>query len=286
MKKILTLILIIMSASTSAQVNWQNNPVGAVFAREGGESPDGTFRLYSDGIEVFTLISSDKTEFYQPASLFYGENDADKARVDALAPSGKVASSMNCFLVNYNGRKILIDTGLPSSRGGKTVDRLLSLGIKTSDIDAIYITHSHHDHIGGLLEEDTGATYPNASLYISSTEWDYLKGTSQEMADNIEKAYNGRIITFQAGEILQGDILPVAAPGHTPGHVVYNLGNLLFVGDILHGESVQLIYPDICANFDADRKEAVISREKILRYAVGRSLTVLGAHIPNNGVLF
>lgn len=113
-----------------SQVNWQNNPVGAAFSREGGQTPEGTFRLTSGGFEVFTIVSSDKS--YQPASLYYGENDADKSKVDALAPDGKVPTSMNCFVVRSPEGCVMFDTGLPSARGGKTLERLNSLNISFS----------------------------------------------------------------------------------------------------------------------------------------------------------
>ncbi|MDE6577525.1 MAG: hypothetical protein K2J82_04315 [Muribaculaceae bacterium] len=52
------------------------------------------------------------------------------------------------------------------------------------------------------------------------------------------------------------------------------------------GETPSGINPSICANFDADREEAIRSRLKILDYAVANSLTVIGAHVPGNGVIF
>lgn len=269
-----------------AQVNWQNNPVGAVFAREGGECPAGTFRLVSDGIEVYTIISTDKTEFYQPASLFYGDNDADKEKVDALAPTGKVASSMNCFLVRKDGHNFLIDTGLPPERGGMIMERLKTLGINAENIDGVFITHGHFDHIGGLISAGGSANFPNAKVYVESRELEWMESSNEGFTSQLKKAYGDNIITFVPGELLQHEILPIAAYGHTPGHVVYRLGNLLFAGDILHGMSVQLVDPTICANFDMDKAAAIKSRESILRYAAANSLTVLGAHVPNNGVLF
>ncbi len=50
--------------------------------------------------------------------------------------------------------------------------------------------------------------------------------------------------------------------------------------------AVQIIDPTVCASFDASPEQAIATRESLLRYAASRSLTVLGAHIPANGVLF
>lgn len=285
MKKLFLIVALALNSLLSmAQINWQSNPVGAVFAREGGETPEGTFRLTESGYEVFTIVSSDKS--FQPASLYYGVNDADKAKVDAMAPDGKVPTSMNCFAVNTPDGYIMFDTGLPSSKGGKTLERLASLNISPEEIKAVFLTHAHFDHIGGLLDESGKAVFTAATLYIPADELDFMHKTMADIAALIGKAYAGKTVVFRSGDILPYNVLPISAKGHTPGHTAYQLGNLFFVGDIMHGASLQLIDPTICANFDADRQQAIDSRNRILSYAAANSLTVLGAHIPLNGLLF
>ncbi len=267
-----------------AQVNWQTNPVGAVFARQGGETPEGIFRLINDGYEVYTLVCADKT--FQPASLYYGENDADKEKIDAMVPDGKVPTSMNCFLVKTKEGYIMFDAGLPASKGGKVLERLAAIKVSVEDIKAVYVTHSHFDHIGGLLDSSGQAVFPNAKLYFPVDELIFMNNTMNDVSQQLLSAYGNRLISFEWGEILPDNVLPIAAKGHTPGHTVYFLGNLLFVGDLMHGASIQLLDPSINANYDADRIEAVATRKSILSYAATNSLTVLGAHIPLNGVIF
>ena len=285
MKKIVIVAAMALNSVISmAQVDRAANPIGAVFARQSGETPEGTFRFASDGYEVFTIASSDKA--YQPASLYYGENNVDKAKVDALAPDAKVPTAMNCFVVRTTEGYIMFDTGLPESRDGKTVARLASLNIAPAEINAIYVTHSHFDHIGGLLDDDGRAVYSKATLYIPAEELTFMRETMKEACQKIENAYRGRIVTFQWGEILPNNVLPIAAKGHTPGHTAYQLGSLLFVGDLMHGPSIQLIDPTINASYDANSPQSVATRTTILSYAAARSLTLLGAHIPLNGLLF
>lgn len=281
---IVAMVLIFNVSMVMAEVNWQANPVGAVFAREGGVCPEGTYRLKSGGYEVYTIVSADKS--YQPASLYYGVNDVDKQKVDAMVPDGKVPTSMNCFVVKTDNGYIMFDTGLPSSKGGKTLDRLASLNITPEEIKTVYITHGHFDHIGGLLDDNGKAVYSNAKLYVPLAELTFMRETMNEATARIESAYSGRLVSFEPGELLEDNVLPISAKGHTPGHTAYRLGNILFVGDLMHGPSIQLIDPTICAGYDADRNQAIISRNTILSYSVANSLTVLGAHIPINGVLF
>ncbi len=285
MKKLLVIVAIALNSFfCMAQINWQANPVGAVFAREGGKTPEGTFCLNSGGYKVFTIVSSDKS--FQPASLYYGENDADKAKVDAMVPDGKVPTSMNCFAVRTPEGYIMFDTGLPASKGGKTLERLASLKITPGEIKAIYLTHGHFDHIGGLLDDAGNAVYPNAIVYIPATELAFIRKTMGDAARQIETAYQGRFVVFEPGEILPDNVLSIQAKGHTPGHTAYQLGNLLFVGDLMHGVALQLPEPSICADYDADRTQAIATRNRILRYVAANSLTVLCAHAPHNGVIF
>lgn len=270
----------------NADENPQRNPVGATFMQKKYEMPRGTYLMSCNGYEIYTIAVSDKVNFSQPASLFYGENDSDRLKVDTVAPSGEIPSSMNCFLVKADGDYILFDAGLSPSKGGMTIQRLTALNLSPTEIKAVFLTHSHSDHIGGLFDESGKAAFPEAIIYISKDEFDYMKGFKAEEIRKIEEAYPDRVKVFGFGEILSHNILPISAKGHTPGHTAFRLGNILFAGDIMHGASIQLLYPEINANYDADRHKAAETRARLLDYAVSNSLTVFGAHIPLNGVLF
>jgi phosphoribosyl 1,2-cyclic phosphodiesterase len=56
-------------------------------------------------------------------------------------------SKGNCIYLATHNTRILIDAGIS---GRATQKRLEELGVKVEDIDAIFITHEHSDHITGL----------------------------------------------------------------------------------------------------------------------------------------
>jgi glyoxylase-like metal-dependent hydrolase (beta-lactamase superfamily II) len=94
------------------------------------------------------------------------------------------------------------------------------------------------------------------------------------------KAYDGRIVLFDADSDLPCGIKAVKAYGHTPGHTMYRVNDILFAGDIMHAVALQLVDPDICARFDQDQEASASSRKALLEYAAEEGLEVYGAHFP------
>jgi 7,8-dihydropterin-6-yl-methyl-4-(beta-D-ribofuranosyl)aminobenzene 5'-phosphate synthase len=52
-------------------------------------------------------------------------------------------------LVEHNGYRVLVDTG---TDGNVLLNNMLELGIEPDSIDALFLTHGHYDHTGGMVE--------------------------------------------------------------------------------------------------------------------------------------
>lgn len=231
-----------------------------------------------------TTFQDNATEKGHPNRLFYGINNADSILVDSLSPGGEVASSISCFMVEKDGQKILFDAGLGTAKGGRLLSRMDSIGVKPEDIDMVFLTHYHGDHIGGMLQ-DTLPVFTRATVYAPQVEHDYWVGRGNETVLNLQRAYGDRLILFDWSDSLPLGILPMEAAGHTPGHTAYRLGQLFVVGDLMHGVSLQLAHPEICASYDMDREQSVAARRRLMEYARSNALVVAGMHLPGNGIL-
>src|SRR5690606_13685173 len=118
-----------------------------------------------------------------------------------------VPTSVNGFLINTGAKLVLIDAGTGKA-GGPTVGRLKAnleaSGYKPGQVDEIYITHLHFDHVGGLSDGGQ-AVFPNAVVRADRRDADHWLSTA-----NMEKAPEGARSFFK---MAQDALQPYVASG-------------------------------------------------------------------------
>ena len=232
---------------------------------------------------TITWIEDKPTPTLQPHSLY--PNVPDSLWTALGLPEG-VPSSMSCFLLQTEGKKILLDAGLgaPFSR---LFLKLKELGVTPDELELIYLTHLHPDHIGGLLK-DNKVAFPRAEVYVNRVEaeaWLAMEGEKSQLAKNVLSAYQDHLHLFEAGDVLEGNIKTIAAYGHTPGHTVFQKDSILVIADLIHGAALQMVHPEYCPAYDMDAEAATESRLRILKYARDNHLTMYGMHLPAPGFI-
>ncbi|MBY0415578.1 MAG: MBL fold metallo-hydrolase, partial [Bdellovibrionales bacterium] len=89
--------------------------------------------------------------------------------------AGPFETSVNAYLINTGSKLVLIDTGAAGLFGptlGKLLINLTAAGYSAEQIDEVYITHLHNDHIGGILR-DGKKSFPNAIVKVDQNDVDF-----------------------------------------------------------------------------------------------------------------
>lgn len=242
---------------------------------------------------VFACIESDTTVCDSAKLTRIGDNaqerlmqlelfgDLPQELIDSLGIGQGVPASVSAFLLESGGKRILFDTGVgaPDSR---LLAGLSAAGVSPDDIDYIYLTHFHGDHIGGMMRGDS-VVFPRAEVYAARQEYDGWMQMPDEKKAQVEavmNAYQKRLHLVAYGDTLPGGVVAMACAGHTPGHTAYRAGRFLIVGDLVHGAALQLAHPEICAAYDMDPQSAVEQRRHYLDYARRENLLLAGMHQP------
>ncbi len=263
----------------------------------------GYYRLKVGEIEVTSL--NDGT-FLMPVGQFL-KGITPSALNTALSRSfltDPVETSVNAFLINTGAHLVLIDTGSGSFYGplfGHLVENLKAAGYTPEQVDEVYITHLHADHVGGLVANGQ-AVFTHAIVRAAQAEGDYWLDANQAKEAAAEsKAFfsiavsalspyvaAGRYKPFQGDSELAPGIRAVNTAGHTPGHTVYLVSSkgesLIIWGDIMHVAAVQLPDPSITINVDVDSSAARRQRLRIFSEVTDKHTLVGGAHLPFPGL--
>jgi len=228
-----------------------------------------------------TLIAIQDCPQQMSAELFAGQNDK---LLKQILPDGKAEASINVFLLKGENCNILFDAGLGEANNGQMLAKLDSMGITPEKISDICLTHFHGDHIGGLLNAEGKAVFPNAKLHFSDIEYEaWTEGPLKERNEQVLamlEAYEGRYEKFSDGDTILNGIVAIIAPGHTPGHTIYDLGDAIVAGDIMHALALQADHPEFCAKYDFEPSLATETRKSVLEIARTTHKSLAGMHFP------
>lgn len=216
---------------------------------------------------------------------------------DTFTKDGKptIRAASNIFLINTKKELIMIDAGsgnsLESSMGFAPKNIALS-GYETKDIDKIFITHAHPDHVNGLTINGK-MIYPNATVYLNKADYDYWIN----IIPNLKATFapyqkKGQFILFNTGDKISDEVTTIDLPGHTIGHTGYEITSngekMLFWGDIIHDVDVQFSNMNveiIMGKYNETRvtEELKTAKEIVEKIVLGKEL-IGGAHLPFPGI--
>ena len=221
-----------------------------------------------------------------------------------------IALPFECYVIRSEGHTILVDTGVGSMAtnpgtvtafaGGVDGRLLLDLqtaGVNKEDIDTVFLTHLHPDHVGWNVNND-GPTpvpsFPNARYVFHQDDWEAFRPPRdsevfgltfwEETLAPLEAA--GVIEPLSGEHSITSEITAILTPGHTPGSMSLAIDSggekALVMGDVFHGPP-QVSEPSWVFAFDADPDTAVQSRNRMLDRAEAENAIMAICHSTGFG---
>ena len=186
------------------------------------------------------------------------------------------------WLVRHPLGVLLLDTGVgPENspamawcpRPGALREALAELDASPEDIDTVAISHTHDDHVGGVLLSDGTPAFPRARYLIQRADHDWERDAAREN-DNptwtklIEPLASAGVLDIIDGDHrLTGSIELHHAPGHTPGHQVVRItgadARAVLSADTWN-HPMQLAHPEWWSGSDNDHEMAEATRRALL----------------------
>ena len=198
--------------------------------------------------------------------------------------------SSTCWLIQRGNQWLLWDTGVPESalndpKGWSTLpklivyhldrtltDQLAMIGLKTTDIIYVAVSHTHGDHIGNVR------LFPDLTVLIQRAEYTWISSPDGPN-DNVNqlKALARQLLgTPKHLRLLDGDtdvfgdgsVTLVSTPGHTPGSQslmvrLKKSGFIILSGDVVHLE--ENFEKDTVPSLNTDKAASIASMERIKR---------------------
>lgn len=221
---------------------------------------------------TYMAIPDSKTPMKMTAAMF---TNVPEGLVEELGVEDGIPSSMCAFLVQREGKNLLFDSG-NGGEDAQLIPTLESVGVSPEDIDYVFITHLHGDHIGGMVNNGK-AVFTNATVYLNKDEYD---GWGDVDESPMGMAYGENICLFTDEDELPCGVEAIKAYGHTPGHTMYRIDDTVFAGDIMHATALQLANPESCARFDMDQEKSAEARKEAIEFFKEEGLKVYGMHFP------
>ena len=224
-------------------------------------------------------------------------------------PLNRIPLAARSLLVETENHRLLFEAGIGAYMDPKNRERfgieekthmlhegLLELGLSETDITAIFISHLHFDHAGGLLTpfeegKEPELLFSKARFFVSKKAWDRSRTPHQRdrasfipfLNQKLEES--GRLVLLGGGETFSFDDLtihPIMSDGHTPGMVCWDLRfhnrRLVFAADLVPG--LPWIHLPITMGYDRFPERLIEEKKELLTHVAEENSWLFFTHDP------
>lgn len=232
-----------------------------------------------------------------------------------IAPDevGRIPLACRCLLVEFEGKKLLCETGIGAFFEPKLADRfgvqtpekhllienLRAAGHTPESIDYVILSHLHFDHAGGLLpthqeiaQGRKDLVFPRAQFIVGEEAWQRaLHPHARDRASFIPELTSklqtsGRLLRVPNDPLpkdLQGRIEFIQTEGHTPGqlHTLFkgDHGYVFFCGDLIPGRP--WVHLPITMGYDRFPEKLIDEKTHVLERAEKEKWVLFFTHDPS-----
>src|ERR671911_478472 len=157
-------------------------------------------------------------------------------------------------------------------------------GVAPDDVDTVFLTHLHGDHLGWSVRPDGEPVFPEARYVTQAAEWEI---SAPYLGRAIARLDERGVLELLDGEEPVGEELTaIPTPGHSPGHnslLVSSQGQQALVSGDAIVHPAQATEPTWNVHFDMDKEQAARTREMLLAWLEADGIVVAAGHIPGSG---
>ncbi len=235
------------------------------------------------------------------------ENTAWIAPQFWMPRTNRLVFSIHLFVLKYEGRVILIDTGVGNHKPRlsatqnmlnlPTLDWLKAISAGPDDVTHVVHTHLHGDHIGWdtvLQEDGWQPLFTKAIHYVPRLDFEAFSAKAAEggwerhvgpFVDSFLPVLAAGLVEFiEPGDRVADCLAAEAAPGHTPGQVTYALQvdeqEYIFAADVLHSP-IQVLCPTVNTRWCELPEQARETRARLFAHAADRHAILFPAHFAS-----
>lgn len=225
---------------------------------------------------------------------------------DFVDHAGQAVLSFHSYLLRTAGHTILVDGCVGNGKErplrpmwhrqeAPYLERLAAAGVHPEQVDFVFCTHLHADHVGWNTRLKDGRwvpTFPNARYIFGRREYEHWESEQRRDAASNHGSFADSVLpVMEAGlaDLVESDYAFAnglhlePAYGHTPGTCLLHAHSRgehgVFTGDVIH-TPVQLADPQLSSRFCADPAQSALTRQALCERYAETATRLFTGHFP------